>query len=100
MKQILLISISIIAIWTCQSKSEKQADLNQSIYDRLEKVPDSIQVNEITVLNLFKNQILAHKNAQFDSLLIVEKVYKPHKALWDNCYGMIFGEGNAAKFNN
>lgn len=32
--------------------------------------------------------------------MIVEKVYQPHQVLWDNCYGMIFGEENASKFNN
>ena len=31
--------------------------------------------------------------------MIIEKVYNPHKELWDNCYGMIFGEENASKFS-
>ncbi len=30
--------------------------------------------------------------------MIIEKVYRPHQKLWDNCYGMIFGEDNSYKF--
>jgi hypothetical protein len=32
-------------------------------------------------------------------MMVVEKVYKPHQLLWDSCYGKIFGEANASKFN-
>jgi len=44
------------------------------------------------VKNLFKSQILVHKGGKYDSLMIVEKVYKPHRALWDSCYANIFGK--------
>ncbi|MEO1485861.1 MAG: hypothetical protein AAFU57_08940 [Bacteroidota bacterium] len=59
---------------------------------------DSTRVGGIVIRNLFKSQILAHKKKDFDSLMIIEKVYRPHKKLWDECYGMIFGEANASKF--
>ncbi len=68
--------------------------------ERLESVSDSIKIDDIVVLNLFKSQILAHQAGRFDSLMIIEKVYIPHRELWNNCYGMIFGEENASKFNS
>jgi hypothetical protein len=33
-------------------------------------------------------------------MMIIEKVYKSHQSLWDSCYGKIFGEANASKFNS
>lgn len=69
-------------------------------YDRLEKVPDSIKVEGIVIKNLFKHQLLAHKDQQYDSARIVQKVYLPHRKLWDSCYGVIFGDENAHLFNN
>lgn len=80
---------------SCNQKTEQNYE-----YKTLEKVPDSIKVGNITILNLFKYQIIAHKNNQYDSVMIVQKVYNPHKDLWNNCYGMLFGEENAPKFNN
>ena len=69
-------------------------------YNQIEKISDSIKIKNITIHNLFKSQILAHKNNDFDSVMIVQNVYLPHKKLWDSCYGMIFGEENGKKFNN
>ncbi|KXX71093.1 hypothetical protein AVL50_10695 [Flammeovirga sp. SJP92] len=66
-------------------------------FDQINNLPDSVNVDGITIRNLFKNQILAHQNG-YDSALIVDKVYKSHQAFWDNCYGMIFGEENSYKF--
>lgn len=72
-----------------------------TLTDSLKKLPDDTRVGNILVHNLFKNQILAHKNnGSFDSTLIVSNVYQPHKQLWDSCYAMIFGPENAKKFNN
>lgn len=68
--------------------------------DSLMMVSDSIRVDNIVVHNLFKSQILAHQNGAYDSLMIVKNVYRPHQQLWDGCYGMIFGEENASRFNN
>lgn len=67
--------------------------------EKLEQISDSTIVKGIIVKNLFKSQILAHRGTKFDSLMIIEKVYRPHQKLWDNCYAMIFGEDNSYKFN-
>ncbi|WP_211323931.1 gliding motility protein GldB-related protein [Sediminitomix flava] len=66
-------------------------------FDQINEIPDSVQVEGITIKNLFKNQILAHQSG-YDSTLITDKVYLSHQAFWDNCYGMIFGEENSHKF--
>lgn len=67
--------------------------------DQLLNVPDSISVNDITIKNLFKSQLLANSSTGYDSQLIINKVYLSHKNLWDSCYAMIFGENNSVKFN-
>ncbi|AWW33027.1 hypothetical protein DN752_02840 [Echinicola strongylocentroti] len=64
----------------------------------MKNLSDSISIQGITIKNLFKSQVLAHQGVEYDSTMIVEKVYRPHQALWDNCYGMIFGEENSDKF--
>lgn len=101
MKQILLLFASafLFVISSCKTKLETADNAVLTFYEKLKKIPDSVTVNNITILNLFKYQILAHTNSRYDSTLILEKVYKPHKELWNNCYGMIFGEENASKFN-
>ncbi|KAB1230159.1 DUF2268 domain-containing putative Zn-dependent protease [Chryseobacterium viscerum] len=67
---------------------------------KIEQIPDSIKIENIVILNLFKHQLLAHKNNKYDSTRIVNNVYLPHKKLWDSCYGVIFGEENGRLFNN
>ncbi|PWN59090.1 gliding motility protein GldB-related protein [Chryseobacterium viscerum] len=67
---------------------------------KIEQIPDSIKIENIVILNLFKHQLLAHKNNKYDSARIVNNVYLPHKKLWDSCYGVIFGEENGRLFNN
>jgi len=99
-KKLILPSIFIsLLITSCKNQVSKSQNESSNIFEKLEKVPDSVKVGNITILNLFKNQILSHQS-QYDSLRIVQKVYQPHKELWNNCYGMIFGEENASKFNN
>lgn len=99
-KKLILPSIFIsFLIISCKNQVSKSQNESSNIFEKLEKVPDSVKVGNITILNLFKNQILAHQS-QYHSLRIVQKVYQPHKELWNNCYGMIFGEENASKFNN
>ncbi|SFN90125.1 Predicted Zn-dependent protease [Paenimyroides ummariense] len=95
-KYLLLFTFCAIAS-SCKLKKIVQSDFN---YKQIEKISDSIVVDNITVHNLFKYQILAHKKSKFDSLMIQSKVYLPHKSLWDNCYGSIFGEENSYLFNN
>lgn len=96
MKKGIALFILFFALCSCNKKQEPKLTLEQ----KLENLPDSIKVDDITIYLAFKNQILAHKNGSYDSLLIINKVYNPHKELWDGCYGMIFGEGNASKFNS
>lgn len=70
-----------------------------TLADSLRKLADDTKVGDITIHNLFKNQILAHADGKYDSLLIVNKVYNSHRQLWDSCYAMIFGTENAGKFS-
>ncbi|BDD08029.1 hypothetical protein FUAX_04610 [Fulvitalea axinellae] len=94
-----IFSIAFFALF-CSFQSCKQADKKVLTFrEKLEQVADSVKVGGITVKNLFKSQILAHGPSGYDSSMIIEKVYVPHQALWDNCYAMIFGNENASKFN-
>ncbi len=99
MKKNIIYVLLTSVLTACSPKSHLSfADKETKGYGKLENVPDSVRVGEITILNLFKNQILAHKSIPYDSVRIVEKVYQPHQALWDDCYGAIFGDENASKF--
>lgn len=98
MKRTILYIFSIATVCFCSINQKLSPET--SLEKDLEKVADSIKVNDIVVKNLFKYQILAHRNGSFDPKLITEKVYQPHKKLWDSCYAMIFGEENAALYNN
>lgn len=103
MKKILTILIIGLFLGTLSCKiTNKGKENNDSEYWYIEKITtisDSVNIQGITIKNLFKNQILAHQRTEYDSSLVIEKVYKPHQKLWDNCYGMIFGEENSYKFN-
>jgi uncharacterized protein YjaZ len=83
----------------CFSQTLSQRNNNAKLEDSLKRLPDETKVGGIVIHNLFKNQILAHADGIFDSILIVNKVYRPHQQLWDSCYAMIFGNENAKKFN-
>jgi len=103
MKKIL--SILIIGLFfsfsSCKEtqKSQNTVNLKSEYFEKIRNISDSINVQGITIKNLFKSQILAHQGNEYDSSLIIEKVYNPHQKLWDNCYGIIFGEENSHKFN-
>ncbi|SHM23435.1 Predicted Zn-dependent protease [Chryseobacterium carnipullorum] len=96
MKKIFLLTISVL-LFSCIARKKDTSDFD---FRRIEKVADSIKIQNITVHNLFKSQILAHRSKDFDSTMIVSKVYLPHRKLWDSCYGAIFGEDNGKMFNN
>lgn len=98
MSRLLIVSFIFFVTACNKGKTVKEQEFI-TLAERLEKISDSTRIGGITIKNLFKSQILAHKENEFDSLMIVEKVYEPHQALWDNCYAMIFGEENASKFN-
>lgn len=96
MKNISLLFV-ILTIISCSTKTSMKSDFD---YKKIEQVSDSIQIENITVKNLFKYQILAHQSTVFDSTMIDRNVYRPHQKLWDSCYGVIFGDENGKKFNN
>jgi len=103
MKKILPISIIglFICLLSCKetTKGNKNKSPESTYIEQIKNLSDSINVKGITIKNLFKSQILAHQGTKYDSAMIIEKVYLPHQKLWDNCYGMIFGEENSPKFN-
>lgn len=92
--------LSVLMMFSCSTRTPSTVADQKFDYNRLEKVPDSVKVENIVIKNLFKHQLLAHKDQQYDSTRIVRDVYMPHKKLWDSCYGVIFGDENAHLFNN
>ncbi len=91
MKKGIFISLILLffLFFSCNKKN-KITKNELSLFNKLEKVPDSIKVDDITVYNLFKHQILAHKNNTFDSSLIKEKVFKRQPKIWHDLYGVLF----------
>lgn len=104
MKKILILLMLglLFGVLSCKetSKEKKQKNSDSEYIEKIKKISDSISIQGITIKNLFKSQILAHQGTDYDSTMIVEKVYRQHQSLWDSCYAMIFGEENASKFNN
>lgn len=84
-------------LFSCIGRKKDTSDFD---YKKIEKIADSIKIQNITVHNLFKSQILAHRFKDFDSAMITSNVYLPHRKLWDSCYGVIFGDDNGKLFNN
>ena len=100
-KYILVLFVGFTFLFSCSSQRGSVHSKPLSLQDSLNMVSDSIRVEGITIHNLFKSQILAHREVgKFDSTMILQNVYLPHKQLWDSCYGIIFGPDNASKFNN
>ncbi len=97
---VLFLGILLIFLSCKQDRKElKNINSEPTLVEKLKNVSDSIKVEDVVIKNIFKSQILAHQGDAFDSTMIIEKVYKPHLKLWNNCYAMIFGEDNAPKFN-
>ncbi|MBP2616882.1 DUF2268 domain-containing putative Zn-dependent protease [Chryseobacterium jejuense] len=95
-----ILFLSVCVVFSCSTRTPSAITDKKFDYNRLEKVADIVKVENIVIKNLFKHQLLAHKNQQYDSVRIVKNVYLPHKKLWDSCYGVIFGDENAHLFNN
>lgn len=93
-----IVQLLVILIF-CSFSNTKAQNVDFD-YNQISKISDSIKVQNIIIHNLFKSQIIAHKNNEFDSKMIVSNVYLLHKKLWDSCYGKIFGDENANSFNN
>lgn len=99
MKKIISL-VSAVFMISCATNTRSPIADQKLDYESLEQIPDSVKVENIVIKNLFKHQLLAHKNQQYDSARIIKQVYLPHKKLWDSCYGVIFGDENAHLFNN
>lgn len=97
MNRIFPLAFIALLLISCTNK-ETEKSQSQTFPEKLESLPDSIQVKSIVIRNLFKSQILAHQGENYDTSVIIKKVYQAHQALWDQCYGMIFGPENAPKF--
>ncbi len=63
-----------------------------NLYSKISELKDSVKVGNLVIYNAFKYQVLAHQSGEFNPALIIEKVYKPHPELWDNCLSQIFGD--------
>lgn len=98
MKRTTLLIFSVVTVYFCSTNQKLNPE--NSFEKDVEKVADSIKVNDIVIKNLFKYQILAHRNDSFDEKMIVDRVYGTHQKIWDSCYAVIFGEKNANLYNN
>ena len=75
----------------CQpAHQQEKATQAPTFFDQVTQIPDSILVGDMVIYNLFKYQILAHQNGDFDSTMIVDQVYKRHQKVWDELYGVLF----------
>lgn len=86
---LVILSISFISL-ACKNTRQDESD-QKSIFEIASSIEDSIQVAGMTIHNAFKFQILAHKDGNFDSTLIVKKVFKPNQYLFNTCLSQIFG---------
>ena len=90
-KTVLTLMISVfILTFGCNEKSKSKNVNELTLFDKVENVPDSIKIDDIVIYNLFKYQILAHKDNSFDSALIINKVYNVHPKIWKELYGVLF----------
>lgn len=97
MKNFTLLLLSLI-LFSCSVSKPSKKNQYSDLIDKVKNIDDSINVGQMTIHNAFKNQILAHRFGKFDSLAILNKVYKPNKYAFDNCLSQIFGEENGLKF--
>ncbi len=89
---IILISFLFIILFGCNEKFKSKSVNELSFFDKVENIPDSIKIDDIVIYNLFKYQILAHKNNSYDSLLLINKVYNLHQKIWTELYGVLFAK--------
>lgn len=64
--------------------SEQAAAQTRTMEERLRSVPDSVTVGRLTVVNVFKYQLLAASSPQkaAAATLLTDKVYRPYAAVW------------------
>lgn len=92
LRTLLIIGTTLLALGCSNSKKEgiTISDPKQSFFEQVKEIPDSIMVGDMVVYNLFKDQILAHQNNSFDSLMIIDNVYKRHQKIWTELYAVLF----------
>ncbi|PTB95562.1 hypothetical protein C9994_11130 [Marivirga lumbricoides] len=98
MKEILLIFSLGFVLCSGSVYSQSGEDPYSDIITKVQKIEDSITVGKMTIHNAFKHQILAHQTDLFDTLRILNRVYRPNKQVFDECLSHIFGEENGKKF--
>jgi hypothetical protein len=97
MKQLILFFFSLFLL-SCSNLDRENK--YSALIKKVQHIEDSIFVGDMVIHNAFKQQILAHSGNQFDSLVILEKVYKPNKNTFDNCLGRIFGNEKGKMFKS
>jgi len=65
---------------------------DKTLIQKVSNLEDSIKVGNLVIYNAFKYQVLSHQNNQYDTSIIVDRLYKPHPELWDSCLALIFGD--------
>lgn len=98
-KKTIVFICSLIVCFCCKQQPESDKHEQLTFIEKVKAIPDSITVQGITIKNLFKYQVLAHEDGQYNEALIVNKVYKAHQKLWDSCYAMVYGAEQSSKFN-
>jgi len=101
MKNHLFITCIIVIALLSSCKTSKNSASNASnddLFEKVSRVDDSIQVGGMVIRNAFKYQLLAHRNGNFDSIVIKDKVFKPNNYCFTTCLSMIFGDANGKKF--
>ena len=79
--------IFLVSVFSSHSYGQSNA-----LIEKISKLGDSIRVGNLVVYNVFKYQLLSHKNNQYDTAVIIDKVYKSYPELWDSCLALIFGD--------
>ena len=92
------IGIGIILTGSEPAYAQSGEDPYLDLIGKVQDIQDSISVGNMTIHNAFKHQILAHQEAQFDTLRILEKIYRPNRQVFDECLSLIFGEENGKNF--
>ncbi len=92
------IYVLVFTLLGCPTPPEDSPGRYSDLIRIVQHIEDSISVDQMTIQNAFKHQILAHSENEFDSLRILNKVYKPNKYVFDNCLGVIFGDDNGRFF--
>jgi hypothetical protein len=64
--------------------SEQAQAQTRMLEERLRSVPDSVSVGRLTVVNVFKYQLLAASSPRkaAAATLLTDKVYRPYAAVW------------------